>query len=211
MQYFYLHGFLSGPQSNKGKFLNLKFNQSGNNLISPDLNDGDFSRMTISSQMEVLKRKLMSNSEPAVLIGSSLGGYLAVLLAEQLPQIEKLVLIAPAFEFAERYLNSLSPQQLAEWQNNGFLPLYHYHYQKEMKLAYGIVEDGLKYNRSMIQREIETIMFHGINDASVPYELSIEYLKKNSRARLMLLNSDHGLLDHLEFMWTYIDVFLAVS
>jgi hypothetical protein len=50
MQYFYLHGFLSGPQSNKGKFLNLKFNQSGNNLISPDLNDGDFSRMTISSQ-----------------------------------------------------------------------------------------------------------------------------------------------------------------
>jgi pimeloyl-ACP methyl ester carboxylesterase len=211
MQYFYLHGFLSGPRSKKGEFLASKFQEKGINLIRPDLNDGDFSRMTISSQLAVVEKQLTNSTGPITLIGSSLGAYLAVLLADKFLHIEKLVLIAPAFEFAERFLKTMDSSQLADWKNKGFISLYHYHFQKAVKLGYDIVEDGMKYHGRSIRREIDSIVFHGINDASVPYQLSIEYLKNNSRARLILLNSDHGMLEQLELMWSYIDSFLTTS
>ena len=42
--------------------------------------------------------------QPAILIGSSLGGYLAALYAARHPaQIERLVLLAPAFQFPRRW------------------------------------------------------------------------------------------------------------
>jgi len=211
MQYFYLHGFLSGPRSKKGEFLASKFQEKGITLIRPDLNDGDFGRMTISSQLAVVEKQLTNNAEPTILIGSSLGAYLALLLADKLLHIEKLVLIAPAFEFAERFLKTMDSSQLADWKNKGYISLYHYHHQKAVKLKYDIVEDGMKYHGRSIHREIESLVFHGINDASVPYELSVEYLKKNGQARLILLNSDHGMLEQLELMWSYIDLFLTAT
>jgi predicted esterase YcpF (UPF0227 family) len=211
MQYFYLHGFLSGPGSKKGEFLAQKCEERGIELLRPDLNDGHFSRMTISSQLAVVERNMPAPPQPVTLLSSSLGGYLAVLLAERHSQISKLILIAPAFEFARRYSESLPPGQLEEWKRSGFLNLFHYEYQKKMRLSYDIVEDALKYDDIEIHRKIETVIFHGINDMSVPYRLSIAYLEKNSAARLVLLNSDHSMLDQLHVIWSFIESFLKTD
>ena len=62
-------------------------------------------------------------AKPAILMGSSLGGYLAALYACQHPEIERLILLAPAFQFPRRWREQFSAPELAEIlevaENNG--------------------------------------------------------------------------------------------
>ena len=53
-------------------------------------------------------RETLAKGEPLVLMGSSLGGYLAALYAERHPKaVDRLVLIAPAFGFLQRWEGAL--------------------------------------------------------------------------------------------------------
>ena len=45
-QYIYLHGFASSPQSQKAQAFKQQFDQLGLPLQIPDLNQGDFSRLS---------------------------------------------------------------------------------------------------------------------------------------------------------------------
>jgi hypothetical protein len=88
--------------------------------------------------------------------------------------------------------------------------LYQYHYKENRKLGYAIIADAKKYEDVTFGRKLPTIIFHGINDASVPYQVSIDYLTKHPDAHLILLNSDHGLLDRLDDIWRYTRLFLNI-
>jgi len=114
LRYIYLHGFLSGPSSNKGVFLSQQFQKDGIDLLRPDLNGGDFEHLTITSQLKIIDNIIQSSEEDITMLGSSLGGFLAALAAERWPQVKKLVLMAPAFDFVKRYFDRLTPEQIAE-------------------------------------------------------------------------------------------------
>src|ERR1700687_2251097 len=97
----YLHGFASSPLSSKAQFFRRKFAACGVPMEIPQLDEGRFEELTISRQLGVIERAV--GEQPAILIGSSLGGYLAALYAslhaslhkDQRPsQIERLVLLA---------------------------------------------------------------------------------------------------------------------
>lgn len=210
MRYIYLHGFLSGPSSNKGVFLSQQFQRAGIDLLRPDLNGNDFEHLTITSQLKIVDDLVGSNEEDVIVLGSSLGGFLAALTAERWPQVKKLILMAPAFDFVKRYFDRLMPEQIAEWKKLGFIRLYQYHYKENRKLGYAIIADAKKYEDVTFGRKLPTIIFHGINDASVPYQVSINYLTKHPDAHLILLNSDHGLLDQLDDIWCYTRLFLNI-
>ncbi|GAB4342687.1 MAG: alpha/beta fold hydrolase [Calditrichia bacterium] len=208
MKYIYLHGFLSGPASRKGLFLEEQFKALGIPLERPDLNQPDFSEMTISGQLKIIESCIAEAGQPVVLLGSSLGGYLATLAAERHKQVRRLVLMAPAFRFAERYLKSLNEAQLREWREKGHLDIYHGGYQENRQLKYGIVEDARQYIDFPLKRQLPVQIFHGLRDEVVPYSLSLDYLKEHPMTDLVLLHSDHGLLDKLDVMWDYISAFL---
>ncbi|MEJ2634474.1 MAG: YqiA/YcfP family alpha/beta fold hydrolase [Calditrichia bacterium] len=208
MEYIYLHGFLSGPSSSKGEFLFKQFGESGIYLHRPDLNGDDFEHLTITSQLDIIGKLLDSLPGEVTMLGSSLGGYLAGVAAERWSRIDRLVLMAPAFDFVHRYLGQLSKTELREWKEIGFINLYQYHYQEHRRLRYGIVEDAQKYRDFSMDRQLPVQILHGICDESVPYDVSVEYLKNHSGAELVLLNTDHGLLDKLPVMWEYIKTFL---
>ena len=97
MNYLYLHGFASSPQSTKARYIQKKFAELGLALHVPDLNLTDFSTVTLSDQLAYLNLTYLNDNEPLVVIGSSLGGFLAVQLAAQNPLVQKIVLFAPAF------------------------------------------------------------------------------------------------------------------
>lgn len=97
MKYIYLHGFASSPQSFKAQFFNRKLAEVGIDLLIPDLNLGDFTNLKISQQITYLK-SLLSNDIEYCLIGSSLGGLLALILAERCEAIQQLIMLAPAIE-----------------------------------------------------------------------------------------------------------------
>ncbi|MEW6273470.1 MAG: YqiA/YcfP family alpha/beta fold hydrolase [Thermodesulfobacteriota bacterium] len=94
-QIAYLHGFVSGPGSTKAQFFHARLAALGVELAIPDLAP-DFGRMTIGSELAVVE-ELLDAAPQTILLGSSLGGYLAALAAERHPErVPGLVLLAPA-------------------------------------------------------------------------------------------------------------------
>ncbi|MGA7414496.1 MAG: YqiA/YcfP family alpha/beta fold hydrolase, partial [Bryobacteraceae bacterium] len=114
MRVIYLHGFASSPSSRKARFFKEKFEAMGIPFCAPALDQGDFRSLTVTRQLAVAEALLPA--EGALVIGSSLGGYLAALLAEQHPEIARLVLMAPAFNLYQRWTSQMTGQQLEEWQ-----------------------------------------------------------------------------------------------
>ncbi len=210
MNYVYLHGFLSGKHSFKGSFFRKKFTEYGLILHIPDLNDGDFEHLTFSSQLNVIEKLVNAFDGDVTLLGSSMGGYLATLFAEQNPRVKQLILIAPAFQFVSRFVAGMNKITLQKWKEAGYIEVYHHDYQENRPLHYGIVEDARQYDRMELQRQLPCLIFHGINDEVVNYQLNIDYLKLHSSAHLVLLNADHQMKNEVEVMWTYLKHFLNI-
>jgi uncharacterized protein len=197
--YLYLHGFASGANSRKANFLRDRYAQQGLQLVVPDFNAGGFSDFTISRQLAQAASHL--SNEPVTLIGSSLGGWVALLLAEKYPQIQRLILLAPALGFPQPWLSRLDPTALQTWQTAGFWPVYHYIEKREIPLAYNFVLDAQQYLQTEFQRNLPTLIFHGIKDEVVPIELSRQYASDRSGVTLYELDSDHGLGNVLPQIW----------
>ena len=116
MNYLYLHGFASSPQSYKAQYMQRKFIELGLTLHVPDLNLNDFTTVTLSEQLAYLDRTYLNNQEQSIVIGSSLGGFLAVQLAARNPSVQKLILFAPAFGFSQRIAQNLGTENISKWQ-----------------------------------------------------------------------------------------------
>ena len=97
MRIIYLHGFASGPSSSKAQFFRAKFAEHGIAIEIPQLDQGHFEALTITGQLSVIDRTV--GGDDAILMGSSLGGYLAALYAARHSNIQRLILLAPAFQF----------------------------------------------------------------------------------------------------------------
>jgi pimeloyl-ACP methyl ester carboxylesterase len=110
----YLHGFASGPASGKAQWFRRAFIERGVDLEIPDLVEGDFENLTISGQLAVIER--VAQGEAISLIGSSMGGYLAALYASRHPEVNRLVLLAPAFHFPQRWPEELGQERAADWR-----------------------------------------------------------------------------------------------
>ena len=120
----YLHGFASDPGSTKAQFFRARLAQEGIALEIPDLAP-DFTHMTMTGMLGIVEAILARG--PAVLLGSSLGGYLAALAAARHPdRVRGLVLFAPAFGFGARWEARIGPAALARWRAEGTAPVHHY-------------------------------------------------------------------------------------
>ncbi len=197
--HLYLHGFASGANSRKANFFTDLYDQQGVQLVVPDFNAGGFADFTISRQLAQAASHLQD--EPVTLIGSSLGGWVSLLLAEKYPQVERLILLAPALGFPQPWLSRLDPVALQTWQTEGFWPVYHYIEKQEIPLAYNFVLDAQQYLQTEFQRSLPTLIFHGVKDDVVPIELSRQYAKDRSTVDLIELDSDHGLGNVLPQIW----------
>ena len=83
-EFIYLHGLASGPSSKKATAFKNKFEELGVSLSIPDLEGDNFESMTLSSQINIIFNLLdQLNDKKVCLIGSSMGGYLATLVAQK--------------------------------------------------------------------------------------------------------------------------------
>ena len=216
----YLHGFASSPQSSKAQFFQRKFAERDVPMEIPRLDEGRFEELTISGQLGVIGRAV--GDRPAVLIGSSLGGYLAALYAARHPsEVEKLVLLAPAFQFPRRWRERVWPAidgdhgmarryyTYEDWKREGSIPVFHYGEGRERRLSYRFVEDAALYEDEP-EFPQPAIILHGVRDDVVPAGISRGYASRRPNTRLVLFDSGHELTDVLEPMWLEILKFLAV-
>lgn len=208
MTYIYLHGFASSPASGKARFFERKFAEAGLGLLVPALDGGDFEHLTITRQLEVIRR--VAGSGPATLIGSSMGGYLAALYASRHAEVEKVVLMAPAFAFARRWRNILGQEQMERWRETGSRIFYHYGYGGERNLFYTLIEDGLQYE-DFPAIEQPALVLHGTRDDVVPVEASGQFVQNEPKRRLVLLDSGHELADVTDRLWAESAAFLEIE
>jgi pimeloyl-ACP methyl ester carboxylesterase len=197
-RYVYLHGFASGPLSRKAQFFRQRLAASGIPLEIPALDQGDFEHLTISRQLDLVTRTL--HGEPAVLLGSSMGGYLAALYASRHPEIDRTLLLAPAFGFGSRWVETFGEEKVEEWRSRGHADVFHYATGDQRRLSVDLLEDCPRHAEYPACGQ-PALIFHGVGDTVVPIAASERWVSENPQGRLVTLDSDHELLNVLDDIW----------
>jgi uncharacterized protein len=205
--FIYLHGFASSPKSAKAEYLRDRFSSLQIPLKIPDLNQGDFSHLTMTRQLRQVKAEFPPEPIPVTLIGSSLGGWAAAWLGQQHLQCQRLVLLAPAFQFLSHWLPRLGDEQMQRWQNEGDLSVYHYGEKRNLPLSYQFIQDAKAYIDEQLQRPIPTLILHGCHDEVIPIEASQTFWAQRPWVKLIELDSDHSLGNVLPEIWEAIREF----
>lgn len=209
-RYIYLHGFASGPASTKAGAFRERLAAAGCEVTVPALDDGDFTGLTITRQLAVVRREVERAPGPVRFIGSSMGGYLAALFAASDPRIEALVLMAPAFDMQVRWRARYGDAKLAEWQRLGALPTFHYAHGAERPIGYGLYEDMGRHDpRPRIS--VPALVFIGRRDDVVDPAAVEAWASANPAARLVWLDSGHELTDQIETIWPLSADFFGLS
>ncbi|NJR70090.1 MAG: prolyl oligopeptidase family serine peptidase [Synechococcales cyanobacterium CRU_2_2] len=209
MRYLYLHGLASGPDSAKAKYLRDRFRSLGLSLEQPDFNQPDFASLTLTRQIHQVEALLATPPEaaldqppePVTLIGSSFGGLTAAWVAQRQPQVQQLILLAPAFNFLPAWLAAVGRTQAQAWRETGQIPTYHYGYRRMEALNYTIVEDMQQYDDLRLTRSLPTLILHGLQDGVIPIEASRSYAMARPWAALIELDSDHSLGNVVSRIW----------
>ena len=213
-QYLYLHGFASGPESQKARALAMRFRAQGLRLEIPDLNQGDFSHLTLSRQIHQGVELVMAQAQPTVLIGSSLGGLTAAWVAQTLhrqqqrEKILQLVLLAPAFGFLDQWWPQLGRDQQDRWRRQGYLPIYHHTARQPLPLHYGFITDAQTYRDQDLQAPVSTLILHGQQDQVINIGFSRAYAANRPWVTLVELDDDHSLLRVEASLWQHTWEFL---
>jgi uncharacterized protein len=209
---FYLHGFASSPASTKVRYFSDRLREHGITLACPDFNAPDFRTLTITRMLDQLEGDLArAGDAPVVLMGSSLGGTLAILAAARLTsRVERLVLLAPAVMFAKPGHHLLPPERIDEWRRRGSLPFFHYAANEERELDSAFYEDSLRYDAFNAAVQQPTLIFQGLRDASVDHRTVEQFARARPNVTLSLLDDDHQLIASLPRMWNDIQPFLGL-
>jgi uncharacterized protein len=221
--YIYLHGFASSPESTKAKYFRNRFSSLGIDLKTPDLNQNDFSRLSLTRQLhqietEFLQTKPLQSAPEKVkklgevtIIGSSFGGLTAAWLAQRQLSVKQIVLLAPAFQFLSHWLPLLGQQQLEKWQSEKYLPIYHYGEQRYLPLNYQFVADMAQYPEEKLMRSVPALVLHGKYDTIIPIQASRNFATNRPWVQLIELEDDHSLGNVLAEIWEAIQKFCQLK
>jgi len=212
----YLHGFASSANSTKAQYFGRRFAEVGVPLVAPDLNAPDFGTLTVTRMLDEVGDVLAQGPPgPVVLMGSSMGGYLAWLsaarLAAVLPHhpIAKLVLLAPALTFGRNREEDFGPGAVDAWERTGTREFFHHGENAPRQLHYEFYRDALAYPASHAQVQVPTLIFQGMLDDVVKPQGVIEFCQGRANVSLRLLQDGHQLLAHLDEMWLETRTFLG--
>jgi uncharacterized protein len=211
LHYIYLHGFASSPNSAKARDIGSRFAQIHTPLKIPDLNLGDFSHLTITRQLKQVAAEFPPNATPVTLIGSSLGGLTAAHLGQQYSQVQRIILLAPAFGFLSHWLPKLGDEKLQRWQQEKYLEVYHYSEKRSLRLHYNFVTDAAQYQEGQLQRAIPTLILHGKEDEVIPIQASRDFACLRPWVQLIELDSNHALGNVTSEIWQAIRLYLPAA
>lgn len=206
----YLHGFASGPGSAKGVAFAEAFARHGVLVERLDLRVPSLERLRLSRGIDRVVAAV--GDQPAVLIGSSLGGLTAARVAERVPAVQALVLLAPAFRMAERWVARL-PDGGAAWRRDGWLEVFDHVTRQPARVDAGFLDDAAAVDVGWPVVTVPTWIAHGTRDDVVDVALSREFCARTPAARLVELDDGHELIASLPTIldqaWRHLAPWLA--
>jgi pimeloyl-ACP methyl ester carboxylesterase len=212
----YLHGFASSPQSSKAVFFAERCAEAGTEFLCPDLNLPNFSNLTVSRMLRQVEHQI-STLPPGevVLIGSSLGGFVAVEAAARQAgaaerPISRLILLAPAVELEWDRWSEVGPGGVEGWRRAGHVDVFHYALDRTERLRFAFYEDAEQYDPASRQLDLPILIFQGRQDQSVSPAIVERFSRRQKNATLHLLDDGHQLKNSLDFIWRETAKFLGL-
>lgn len=208
MHFLYLHGFASSGRSTKAAYLAAKLRGLGHELHAPDFNEPDFSTLTITRMIGQVTTAIEALPDgPITLIGSSLGGFVAVQVArlrsgDSRHPIARLVLLAPALEFSGNRTRELGDRGLEEWKSTGRLNVFHYGFGRLMPVHYDLYSDACGYDCMHAALAMPILVFQGRRDTAVDPARVEGWARDRPNVEFHLLDDDHQLTASLDQIWT---------
>jgi uncharacterized protein len=203
----YAHGFASSPQSTKAIMLAERLKPFGIVLRAPDFNQPEFSTLTVTRMLGQVHDELAALPPgPVAIVGSSLGGFVAVhAAARQDPapsaRIAGLILLAPAFEFGSNRMRDLGPAAVEQWKAAGRMEFFHYAYGEPRSVGYALYEDARRYDPFALPDAVPTVIVYGTRDQSVDPRSIERWAEGRSQVTLRPVDDGHQLAGSLEVIW----------
>ena len=208
---FWLSGFKSDMKGTKAVALDawaeaqgracLRFDYSGHGESG-----GEFTQGTIGRWLEEsLAVYLQFAKGPQVVIGSSMGGWLAMLLARELRKqkaaapIAGMVLIAPAVDFTEELMwKQFSDTIKREIADKGVWLRPSDYAEGPYPITRALIEDGRKHLMlgGLIETGCPVHILQGVQDPDVPWRHAVELVSRFARDDVVLTlikDGDHRL------------------
>jgi pimeloyl-ACP methyl ester carboxylesterase len=144
---------------------------------------GDFEQLGIGDwRADALAVITALTNGPAVLVGSSMGGWMALLAALAQPKrIAGLVLIAPAPDFTQRLIwDGFSPDIRQAIETTGRYERPSSYGDGPYVITRGLIESGARHAllHAPIPIQAPVRILHGMADADVPWRLSLELAER---------------------------------
>jgi pimeloyl-ACP methyl ester carboxylesterase len=209
----YLHGFASSASSSKAAFFTSRLAAHGVALHTPDFNEPDFSSLTITRMIAQVGDTIARlPAAPVALIGSSLGGFVAVHAARQWPgRVDRMILLAPALDFGGNRMRQIGETGIDEWRRTNRLDVFHYGFGRVMSVHYQLYEDARGYDAVGARLDLPIQIFQGRHDASVDPASVERWAEVRPNVELHMLDDDHQLKSSLEIVWSRSAVFLGLQ
>jgi pimeloyl-ACP methyl ester carboxylesterase len=211
MRVVYLHGFASSARSSKAAFFAAKLAGLGVTVETPDLNEPDFSTLTVTRMLARVGQSIDAADGPVALIGSSLGGFVAVQAAlHRAARVHRVVLLAPALDFGGTRMRELAGVGLEDWKAANTVDVFHYGYGRVLPVHYELYSDAGRYDSFTASLTVPIQVFQGRRDAAVDPDSVERWSKARPNVELHMLDDDHQLLGSLDYIWREMERFLEL-
>jgi pimeloyl-ACP methyl ester carboxylesterase len=196
----YLHGLASSPLSRKGQAFDAYLSQRGFVVERLDLRLPNRNGLRLSAMIDHVLDQL-DHGGPATLIGSSLGGLVAAHVAKKREDVPALVLMAPAFRFAERWRERLGEDGFRRWKNGEPLEVEDHAGGEPLRVDFGFYEDAAQIDIAIPELTMPVLLMHGRYDEVVDIAVSRELARSHGpRVTFVELDDDHGLAASIPMM-----------
>jgi pimeloyl-ACP methyl ester carboxylesterase len=206
----WLCGFKSDMASTKAEALDEYCAKSGRALLRFDYSGhgasgGRFEEGTITRWLEESLAVIRMTSGPQILVGSSMGGYLALLAARALGQagetrrLAGMALIAPAVDFTEALIWEKATKQARRAILEQGAWLRHSPYSPDpYPITKALIEDGRRHLLlgDTIRTHCPVRILHGMRDEDVPYGHAmalVEHVAGDPVTLTLIKDGDHRL------------------
>jgi alpha-beta hydrolase superfamily lysophospholipase len=179
----------------------------------PDLNEPDFSTLTVTRMLEQTRAVVDAARSPVALIGSSLGAFVALHAVQAVGpgKVDRLILMAPALDFGGNRLRQLGDVGIEEWRRSGKLRVHHYASGQPRDVGFELFEDAARYDAFTLELALPMLVFQGRQDASVDPKMVERWAGTRPNVHLRLLDDDHQLTDSIDAIWTETAEFLELT
>ncbi len=214
-QILFITGFLSKRWGNKSKALAQWCEEKGWGFCCYDVrgfgeSEGTFTDYTLSDWIADarLVLNMLRDGPPITIVGNSLGGWIAWMMAQEYSTVEKLILIAPAFDGMGVRAREISADRRKRWHDTGWMPWDDDPVHKDWLLSWKWVEESEAYWKTSFDRlrPVHTAILHGQQDnvilpsGSSQFVEQLRSLTPSFPVELNLVPGDHRLSspEHLE-------------